>query len=135
MSHSDASTEDTVTAEAVVPILRIFDEDAAAAFYEDFLGFRRNWEHRFEPGMPLYAEVERCGITLHLSGHHGDCCPGATVFVWMRGLDAFHAEISARDYPACNPGIEDTFYDARCMTVTDPFGNRIRFNERNGSPA
>ena len=28
------------------------------------------------------------------------------------------------------PGIEETFYGARCVQVIDPFGNRIRFNER-----
>jgi Glyoxalase superfamily protein len=27
------------------------------------------------------------------------------------------------------PGIETTFYDAKCVQVIDPFGNRIRFNE------
>jgi uncharacterized glyoxalase superfamily protein PhnB len=27
------------------------------------------------------------------------------------------------------PGVERTFYGAKCMEVTDPFGNRSRFNE------
>ena len=28
------------------------------------------------------------------------------------------------------PGIEETFYNSRSVQVIDPFGNRIRFNER-----
>ena len=32
------------------PILRIFDEAKAKEFYVAFLGFKVDWEHRFEPG-------------------------------------------------------------------------------------
>ena len=40
-----------------VPILRIFDVAKAKEFYLDYLGFRADWEHRFEPGLPLYMQV------------------------------------------------------------------------------
>ena len=55
------------------PILRIFDEAKAREFYVDFLGFKVDWEHRFEPGLPLYLQVSKDGCVLHLSEHHGDC--------------------------------------------------------------
>lgn len=42
-----------------IPILRVFDEAAAEAFYLGFLGFQRNWEHRLEAGLPLYQRVSR----------------------------------------------------------------------------
>lgn len=42
-----------------IAILRIFDEQKARAFYVDFLGFRVDWEHRFEPALPLYLQVSR----------------------------------------------------------------------------
>ena len=113
-----------------IPILRIFDIAKAKEFYVDYLGFGLDWEHRFEPGMPTYMQISRDGLTLHLSEHHGDACPGSTVFVWMSGVDEFHQQISAKGYKYLRPGIETTFYDARCMQVTDPFGNRIRFNEQ-----
>lgn len=48
----------------------------------------------------------------------------------MSGLDEFHREITSRNYGSPRPGIESTFYGARCVEVIDPFGNRIRFNER-----
>jgi uncharacterized glyoxalase superfamily protein PhnB len=51
-----------------------------------------------------------------------------SLFVWMTGIDDFHREITGKDYGYLRPGVETTFYDARCMEVIDPFGNRIRFN-------
>ncbi len=110
------------------PILRIYDEDKARAFYCDFLGMAWDWQHRFGPDMPLYAQVSRAGLILHLSGHHGDGTPGSAVFVRMHGIDQFHAEISARNYPNMRPGIETVPW-GREMVVTDPFMNRLRFCE------
>ena len=39
------------------PILRIFDEAKARESYIDFLGFKVDWEHRFENGLPLYMQI------------------------------------------------------------------------------
>ena len=64
-----------------IPILRIFDEAKAREFYLGFLGFTVDWEHRFEDGLPLYMQISRGDLVLHLSEHHGDCCPGACVYV------------------------------------------------------
>ena len=113
-----------------IPILRSFDEGKAKEFYVGYLGFRVDWEHRFEPGLPLYMQVSRAGCTLHISEHHGDATPGSAVFVEMTGVEAFHAEVTAKQYAFLRPALEDVPWNARCMTVTDPFGNRIRFNER-----
>lgn len=41
----------------------------------------------------------------------------------------FHREITGKGYKCLRPGTETTFYDAKCVQVIDPFGNRIRFNE------
>ena len=113
-----------------IPLFRIFDIAKAREFYVGFLGFQADWEHRFDEAAPLYMQVSRDGLVLHLTEHHGDACPGSTVFVWMNGLDEFHNEITSRNYGHLRPGVERTFYGARCMQVIDPFGNRIRFNER-----
>jgi uncharacterized glyoxalase superfamily protein PhnB len=110
----------------ITPILRIFDEAKAREFYVDFLGFGVDWEHRFEPGLPLYMQVSRDGCALHLTGHHGDCCPGAAVRVATTDLDAFHAELLAKGYKHARPGVEATPWGSREMSVHDPFGNRLR---------
>ncbi len=113
-----------------IPIMRIFDVVKAKDFYIGFLGFEVDWEHKFSGGSPVYLQISKDDLILHLSEHHGDCCPGSTVFVWMNGIEEFHATITSRGYGYMRPGIERTFYNSLCVEVTDPFGNRIRFNEQ-----
>jgi catechol 2,3-dioxygenase-like lactoylglutathione lyase family enzyme len=111
-----------------IPVLRIFSIDKAKEFYLDFLGFTLEWEHRFEEGAPLYAQIKRSDLTLHLSEHYGDATPGSTIFVPMENIDALHRELSARHYAYARPGI-DAMDWGRQLQVADPFGNRLRFCE------
>ena len=112
-----------------IPIFRIFDLDKAREFYVGFLGFAVDWEHRFDDRAPVYLQVSRGGLVLHLSEHHGDACPGSTVTVQTTGLEDYHREISAKAYRFMRPGIEIASWNAKVMEVIDPFGNRLRFNE------
>lgn len=112
--------------------MRIFDVAKAQEFYVGYLGFAIDWEHQFEDVAPVYMQLSQAGLTLHLSEHHGDACPGSTVFVWMHGIRDFHQELAAKQYSYLRPGLETTFFDALCVQVTDPFGNRIRFHEKLG---
>ena len=88
-----------------------------------------DWEHTFDERSPVYLQISKKNLILHLTEHHGDGCPGSTVFVWMKGIEAFHATITSRGYGYMRPGIEMTFYNSPVIEVTDLFGNRIRFNE------
>jgi uncharacterized glyoxalase superfamily protein PhnB len=112
-----------------IPILRIFSVEKAKEFYVGFLGFAVDWEHRFDDKAPVYMQISRAGCVLHLSEHHGDCCPGSTVFLRVTGVDDYHQEVNAKGYGYMRPGVERTFHDSKCMQVVDPFGNRLRFDE------
>jgi len=68
-------------------------------------------------------------MTLLLPEHHGNCTPGSTVFVWMTGVEDFHTEVTWKGIKYNSSGLQTTVYDAKCVEVTDPFSNRIRFNE------
>lgn len=109
------------------PILRIFDEAKAREFYVDFLGFKVDWEHRFEPGLPLYLQISKDGCILHLSEHHGDCSPGAAMRIETGELDAFRDQLAAKQYKYTRPEIEEMPWGSRDMSVRDPFGNRLTF--------
>lgn len=113
----------------VIPLLRIFDVGKAKEFYAGFLGFTVDWEHRFDDNAPLYMQVSKGRCVLHLTEHHGDCCPGSTVFVWLTGIEELHRDLTAKQYRYMRPGLERTGYGSLCVSVIDPFGNRIRFNE------
>lgn len=126
-----AGTDPTgVTLNMGIPILRIFDLEKAREFYLGFLGFSMDWDHRYGPEFPIYMQVSRSGLQLHLSEHHGDASPGSTVFVWMQGVDAYRAELIGKNYPFSKPGIQESGPGGRTLEVPDPFGNRIRFCEK-----
>jgi hypothetical protein len=112
-----------------IPILRIFSEEKAKEFYLDFMGFSLEWEHRFGDNFPLYAQIKRSDLILHLSEHHGDATPGSAIFVPMQEIDVFQAELHAKSYRFAKPGIEAMPW-GQIMEITDPFGNRMRFCEQ-----
>jgi uncharacterized glyoxalase superfamily protein PhnB len=110
-----------------IPILRIFDEAKAKEFYGGFLGFTIDWEHCFEPGTPLYMQVSRGDCVLHLSEHYGDAIPGSAMRIPVEDIDGLHRELMEKRYKYARPGIEDTPWGTRDVTVRDPFGNRLTF--------
>lgn len=125
---NDGGRGEAVAIRSAIPIFRIFSVEKAFEFYRDFLGFTVDWEHRFGNNFPLYAQVSRSGLTLHLSEHAGDASPGARAFVNISGIEALHAELNAKDYRYMKPAIETQPW-GRELTVTDPFSNRITFCE------
>ena len=118
---------------APVPILRSFSEAEARAFYVDWLGFAVLFEHRFAPDMPLYMAVVRGDCELHVSEHHGDATPGSAVRIEVAALDTLHAELVARGHKRLRPAVETMPWGFREMRLTDPFGNRLVFCERNAA--
>jgi len=109
------------------PIIRIFDEAKARDFYVEFLDFNIDWEHRFSADAPLYMQISRDECVLHLSEHHGDCSPGAAMRIQVDDIEAFHQKLAGKNYKFARPGIEDTPWSSRDVTVKDPFGNRLTF--------
>jgi catechol 2,3-dioxygenase-like lactoylglutathione lyase family enzyme len=109
------------------PILRIFDEAKAREFYVHFLGFQVDWEHRFEPGLPLYMQVSQGECVLHLSEHHSDASPGSAVRIQAPDVDAYQAELLAKNYKYARPGVHEPPWGNREMSIGDPFGNRLTF--------
>ena len=84
-----------------IPILRIVDLAKAKEFYLDFLGFRIDWEHRFADDAPVYMHIARGDLVLHLSEHHGDGSPGATVYVCTTGPRTSTARLRPRTTLSC----------------------------------
>jgi len=114
---------------AATPLLRMFDADKTKEFYLGYLGLRLDWEHRYEPDMPLYMQVSAGDVAFHLTEHHGDCTPGSAVRVEVANLRAYYAELSAKTYGYARPGLERAF-GCDEIRLTDPSGNRITLFER-----
>ncbi len=116
-------------ATSVVPIFRIFDYKKAIEFYVDWLGFKIDWEHKFSDNAPIYMQVSRDGIVLHLSEHHGDCTPGSKAYITIDDARKFHIELCSKDYKYNKPGIEIAAWNAPCFEVVDPFSNKLLITE------
>jgi catechol 2,3-dioxygenase-like lactoylglutathione lyase family enzyme len=110
----------------VTPQLRMTNWDRSRKFYVDGLGFTVDWEHRFEPGFPVFTQITRDGLSLFLTEHTGDCKPGGAAYIILDDVDAYFREITARGIqPAEAP--EDAPWGTREMLVIDPDDNRLRF--------
>lgn len=103
----------------VIPVLHVADADAAVAWYAR-LGFEKNFEHRFEPGFPLYVGLRREGAQLHLSEHAGDATADTLVYVWVDDVDAIAAEYGL--------AIDEQPW-AREIALHDLDGNRLRVGQ------
>jgi catechol 2,3-dioxygenase-like lactoylglutathione lyase family enzyme len=118
-----------ITFHRAVPIFRIYSLEKAREFYLDFLGFKVDWEHRFEADGPVFMRVSRDGLAIHLSEHHGDGTPGSIAYVYMTGVSELHRELNDKKYRHNRPGLLQQDWGMTEMTVVDPFNNRITFGE------
>lgn len=112
-----------------IPMIRSFDEARAREFYCDFLGFGVDFEHRFEPGAPLFMQLSCGGMRLYVTEHFGDAAPGVHVVFKVRGLHRYHQALLAKTYRQARPGIGPHIGGGTQMCIADPFGNSIEFVE------
>lgn len=108
-----------------IPILPVADAQRSLRFYCDLLGFTQDWEHRFEEGFPLYVQVSRGTVILHLS-EHGDPGQSASHCIGVRDVDATYAEFTGRGLKTNGPP-EDRAYGVRDFSFNDPDGHHLVF--------
>ncbi|MCX5066541.1 glyoxalase superfamily protein [Micromonospora lupini] len=102
--------------ERLAPVLRTTDANTAVAWYAR-LGFVKQWEHRFAPGLPLYVSIARGSAEIHLSEHTGDARPGTLLYLYVDDIDAAAA--------TCGRAVDQKDW-GREFEVSDPDGNRLR---------
>jgi uncharacterized glyoxalase superfamily protein PhnB len=110
-----------------IPTLRILDYAKAIEFYIDYLGFNIDWEHRFGETDPIYMQLTKNGLTLHLS-ENKRFQTGIIIFVESKGILEFEKELVSRN-TSIIPKVEKTNWQTLQMEIEDPFGNLLRFNE------
>jgi uncharacterized glyoxalase superfamily protein PhnB len=111
-----------------VPILCIDNYEEAKAYYVDWLGFKIDWEFRFESTFPVYMQVSRDGLVFHLSEHKGGKFGPAMCHVEVDDLDALIAEWKGRR-PDFTQEIEIAPWNAKHLSLKDPFGNMLGINQ------
>jgi hypothetical protein len=94
------------------------------AVYVDGLGFQVDWEHRCEPGFPVFAQVSRDGLAFFLTEHTGDCPVGGLIHLYVNDVDALFEEFRGRSIQVQEPANE-SLSGLRSMMVVDPDGNKL----------
>ena len=111
-----------------IPTFRILNYDEAVEFYIDLLGFTIDWEHRFGYSEPVYMQISRNGLTLHLS-ENKRFQTEVIIFVDTRGIEEFYNELTEKTTTGSVPVIHKTGWQTLQLEIEDPFGNLLRFNE------
>jgi catechol 2,3-dioxygenase-like lactoylglutathione lyase family enzyme len=107
--------------EEVVPVLHVEDAARAVAWYGR-LGFVKEWEHQFEPGLPWFVSVARGNVRLYLSEHEGDARPDTLIHLYVNDVDVVSQEFGI---PVDEAGLA-----GRECELVDPDGNRLRVATR-----
>ena len=111
-----------------IPTFGISDYKTAIDFYVDFLGFQIDWEHRFEPNGPVYLQISKNGLILHLS-ESKRFEKNVIVFVETKNMNGFHKELLERNPNVKIQDVLQTKWETFQLEIEDPFGNLLRFNE------
>ncbi len=104
--------------QTVIPQLRMRHADTTLPFYVQGLGFVVDWEHRFEPGFPLFAQLTRDGQTIFLTEHSGDCEVGGAVYFIVDDVDSLHRAFGAANVPIEQPRMTPNGAAAKCCCAT-----------------
>ncbi|HEY8154406.1 MAG TPA: glyoxalase superfamily protein [Myxococcota bacterium] len=108
----------------VFPTLRITDYARSRRFYVEGLGFRIDWENRFDARDPVFMQVTRDGLSLYLSEHAADGGVGGLVHLYVPDVDAWHRELAGRGVEIALPP-RDQAWGNRDMRILDPDGNQL----------
>ena len=116
---------------AAAPQFLVDDLDASLAFYEERLGFSRDFVYE-----GFSASVSRDGAVLHLKGApklaaeraHRRSNDHLDAYLIVAGVDALHSELVVRGAPITKP-LERQPWGARDLHVEDPDGYILCFSE------
>jgi len=115
---------DKVQLLAAVPVLSVADISKSTAFYQDKLGFKR----QFEVGD--YAGFERGPFVLHLDGTNEEFSARPTCCRFhIKGVDALYTEIEPLGVVKTDEQLETRPHAMRQFSILDLDGNRITFAE------
>jgi hypothetical protein len=79
----------------------------------------------FEENFPLYFQISKDSIVIHLTEHYGDCILGARIRIRVKELEKFHGRL--KEYRYNKPGIEKMEWGTMEMSLLDPIRQSCYF--------
>lgn len=112
----------------VIPAFRITNYTRSKMFYKR-MGFQVDWEHRFEPHFPVFAQISKDKMAIYLTEHTEDCQVGGLIHFFVPNVDNWYSELNNTKDVHIEPPNED-LEGLRMITVVDPDGNQLRICTR-----
>ena len=119
--------EVTISMERVIPVLQIDDYQEAIDFYVARLGFTIVFEHRHEPGFPVFMAVKKGDLVLNLS-EHGRGHQGSEVYIVVADIQQWHQQCLVNNITPEHPPTPMPWGNTE-MLIKDPFRNALRFSQ------
>ena len=113
--------------ERMVPVLQIDDYREACDFYVGGLGFSIEYEHRHEPGFPVFMGIRKGDLYVQLS-EHGRGHQGSEVYIYVDDVRAWYDRCRSNGIATEGPPTPMPWGNTD-MLVTDPFRNALRFSQ------
>jgi hypothetical protein len=114
------STKPTIP--ELIPIIHTSSAAKAVEWYAK-LGFKKDWEHRFEPDLPAFVQISNGEMKIFLSEHKGDARPDTLLYLRVADVDEFVKEF-------VNEGVVKVEVEegrrVREVELRDLDGNRLR---------
>ncbi len=111
---------------SIRPILGVKSCKEAVEHYVDWLGFAIDWEWRHAPNEPAIMQISRDGVAIQLlEGEEHP--PGTWIQILVDDIASLEAELNLKRANAVS--LADNFPYVRQISTTDPFGNRLVFEQ------
>lgn len=94
------------------------------------MGFQIDWEHRFEPNFPVFAQITRDEMTIYLIEHTGDCQVGGLIHLFVPDVDDWYSGIKEKKEIQIMESPSEDLEGLRMMTVVNPDENQLRICTR-----
>jgi len=111
-----------------VPTLQSNDTQKAFEFYEKFLGFKKNWQHQYEPGLPLFISMSQGKTTVFLTEHKNESAFGAELYLYVNDIETLFNFIKEGGVN-CEVELHKTPYGMKEFNLRDPDGNKLRIGQ------
>ncbi len=111
-----------------VPTLQSNDAIKSYEFYHSVLGFEKNWEHRFEPELPLFISMSNGVNTVFITEHKNESAFGMELYFYVKKVDSLVVHAKSQGV-AFDVELHETPYGTKEFTIKDPDGNKLRIGQ------
>ena len=115
--------------QSTISMLRVENAGKSEEFYTQKLGFAKSWGYDPGNGEPVFLEITRDHVSLHLSEHEGDGPLGIQLYINVDDAQVLHNSLIGSDVNVVEP-LYDAEWGHRVFAIEDLDGNILRF----GSP-